>query len=113
MLYSPRFPRRFRQRVPPPDGFSYRGIGLRPAERVPRVAAEASPTHHRKMISNRALAQNEKRNSKDDACRDDGAELGKHRPDAAGSKFRGLAPCSRTKLVHVGLHVQLAAIACA
>jgi hypothetical protein len=65
------------------------------------------------MISNRPLAQNEKRKSKDDACRDDGAELGKHRPDAAGSKFRGLAPCSRTKIIHVGLHVQLAAIACA
>src|SRR5262249_57678526 len=58
-----------------------------------------SPTHQREMISNRPLAQNEKRKSKDDACRDDGAELGKHRPDAAGSKFRRLAPCSRTKIV--------------
>jgi hypothetical protein len=57
------------------------------------------------MISNRRLAQNEKRKSKDDACRDDGAELGKYRPDAARSKFRRLGPCSPTKIVHVGLHV--------
>src|SRR5262249_20573084 len=98
--------------APPPPAFSYRGIALRPTSRVPLVAARARPTRQRKMISNRQLTQNEKRKPKDDACRDDGAELGKHRPDAAASKFRRIAPCSRTKIVHVGLHVQLAAIAC-
>src|SRR5215831_1556419 len=84
---------------------SNRGIGLRPASRVPRLAAEASPTHQRKMISNRPLAQNDKRKSEDDGRRDHGSELGKYRPESARSELQRFAPCSPTKIVHVGLHV--------
>src|SRR5439155_18743593 len=55
--------------------------------------------------SNRQLAQNDKRESKDDACRDDSSDLGKYRSDSARSKFRCLTPSSHAKIVHVGLHL--------
>ena len=61
--------------------------------------------HQRKMISNRRLAQDDKRKSEDDGRRDDGAELGKYRPESARSELQRFAPCSPTKIVHVGLHV--------
>src|SRR5215468_5178793 len=51
------------------------------------------------------LAQDDKRKSEDDGRRDDGAELGKYRPESARSELQRFAPCSPTKIVHVGLHV--------
>src|SRR5262249_7757753 len=62
-------------------------------------------THHRRMISNRQLAQNEKRKSEHDACRKDRSDLGKRRCTVSRSKFRCLIPPARTKNVHVGLHL--------
>jgi hypothetical protein len=65
-------------------------------------------TNHRSMISNRQLAQNEKRKSEHDPCRDDGSDLGKRRCTFSRSKFRCLIPPARTKNVHVGLHLATA-----
>ena len=51
------------------------------------------------------LAQNDKCESEDDGRGDHGSELGKYRPQSARSELECLAPCSPTKVVHVGLHV--------
>jgi hypothetical protein len=51
------------------------------------------------------LAQNDERKSEDDGRGDHGSKLGKYRPESARSKLQRLAPCSPTKIVHVGLHV--------
>jgi hypothetical protein len=62
-------------------------------------------TNYRKMSSHLRLAQNDKRKSEDDGRGDHGSELGKYRPESARSELQCLAPCSPTKIVHVGLHV--------
>ena len=67
-------------------------------------ARQAIPTNHREMRSHLRLAQNDKRKSEDDGRGDHGSELGKYRPESAGSEWQCLAPCSPTKIVHVGLH---------
>jgi hypothetical protein len=59
----------------------------------------------RKMRSRLRLAQHDKRKSEDDGRSDHGSELGKYRPQSARSELECLAPCSPTKIVHVGLHV--------
>ena len=86
----------------PDCGSGYRGIGLRSAEWG--SARQAIPTNHRKMRSHLRLAQNDKGQSEDDGRGDHGSELGKYRPESAGSEWQCLAPCSPTKIFHVGLH---------
>jgi hypothetical protein len=81
--------RRSRRRI---AGSTYRGIGLR------------SWANYRKMSSHLRLAQNDKRKSEDDGRGDHGSELGKYRPESARSELQCLAPCSPTKIFHVGLH---------
>ena len=51
------------------------------------------------------LAQNDERKSEHDGRGDHGSELGKYRPESARSELQCLAPCSPTKIVHVGLRV--------
>jgi len=70
-----------------------------------REARQAIPTNHRKTRSHLRLAQNDKCESEDDGRGDHGSELGKYRPQSARSELECLAPCSPTKVVHVGLHV--------
>jgi hypothetical protein len=67
-------------------------------------------TNDRKMSSHLLaqhlrLAQHDKRKSEHDGRGDHGSELGKYRPESARSELQCLAPCSPTKIVHVGLHV--------
>ena len=50
------------------------------------------------------LAQHDKRKSEHDGRGDHGSELGKYRPESARSELQCLAPCSPTKIFHVGLH---------
>src|SRR5215471_10622672 len=56
------------------------------------------------MRSRLRLAEHDKRKSEDDGRGDHGSELGKYRPESARSELQCLAPCSPTKIVHVGLH---------
>jgi hypothetical protein len=70
---------------------------------------QAIRTNDRKMSSHLLaqhlrLAQNDKRKSEHDGRGDHGSELGKYRPESARSELQRLAPCSPTKIVHVGLH---------
>src|SRR5947209_20025261 len=67
-------------------------------------ARRAIRTNDRKMSSH-LLAQHDKRESEHDGRGDHGSELGKYRPESARSELQCLAPCSPTKIVHVGLHV--------
>jgi hypothetical protein len=90
-------------------GVHYRGIGLRSAEWGFHEARQAIRTNDRKMSSHLLaqhlrLAQNDKRKSEHDGRGDHGSELGKYRPESARSELQCLAPCSPTKIVHVGLH---------
>src|SRR3984893_17996439 len=70
---------------------------------------QAIRTNDRKMSSHLLaqhlrLAQNDKRKSEHDGRSDHGSELGKYRAESARSELQRLAPCSPTKIVHVGLH---------
>ena len=65
-------------------------------------ARQAMPTNRRKMRSHLRLAQHDKRKSEDDGRGDHRSELGKYRPQSARSELECLAPCSPTKIVHVG-----------
>lgn len=67
-------------------------------------ARQAIRTNDRKMTSHLRLAQNDKRKSEDDGRGDHSSELGKYRPESTRSELQCLAPCSPTKIVHVGLH---------
>ena len=63
------------------------------------------------MSSHLRLAQNDERESEDDGRGDHGSELGKYRPESARSELQCLAPCSPTKIFHVGLHVATSCLA--
>ena len=67
-------------------------------------ARRAIRTNDRKMSSPLRLAQNDKRKSEHDGRGDHGSKLGKYRPESARSELQCLAPCSPTKIFHVGLH---------
>ena len=72
-------------------------------------ARRAIRTNDRKMSSHLLaqhllLAQNDKRKSEHDGRGDHGSELGKYRPESTRSELQCLAPCSPTKIFHVGLH---------
>src|SRR6266481_35147 len=77
---------------------------------------QAIRTNDRKMSSHLLaqhlrLAQNDERESEDDGRGDHGSELGKYRPESARSELQCLAPCSPTKIFHVGLHVATSCLA--
>ena len=85
-------------------GSIHRGIGLRFFRMGFHETRRAIRTNDRKMSSHLRLAQNDKRKSEHDGRGDHGSELGKYRPESARSELQCLAPCSPTKIVHVGLH---------
>jgi hypothetical protein len=78
-------------------------MGFHEARRAIRTNDRKMSSHL--MSSHLRLAQNDKRKSEDDGRGDHGSELGKYRPESARSKLQCLAPCSPTKIFHVGLHV--------
>src|SRR5262249_16535022 len=90
---APSAAKKRRSAVPP---IEVSGYDLPNGFHAPRGAIR---TNHRSMISNRQLAQNEKRKSEHDACRKDRSDLGKRRCTVSRSKFRSLIPPAPTKNV--------------
>src|SRR5262249_36991891 len=91
----------------PPDLSRYRAticlMGFHEARQA--IATNHWKTRSHLMRPHLRLAQHDKRKSEDDGRGDHGSELGKYRPQSARSELECLAPCSPTKIVHVGLHV--------